>query len=72
MHLHAVKVKIGDVVTINTIIGTVGGGESYDGCSTGPHLHFGIMKGWTGYTYYNPRSYISFPGLGGRFSNRFY
>ena len=64
--------KVGDIVTITSVIGTVGGGESYDNCSTGAHLHFGILKGWSGYTYYNPRNYIKFPRLGSRFTTRFY
>lgn len=72
MHLHSIKVKVGDIVTITSVIGTVGGGESYDRCSTGAHLHFGIMKGWSGYTYYNPRNYVKFPKLGVRFNTRFY
>ncbi len=71
MHLHTIKVKINDVVTINTVIGTVGGGESYDRCSTGPHLHFGMLKGWDGYTYYNPRNYVSLPSYGKYFYSRF-
>lgn len=72
MHLHSINVKVGDIVTITSVIGTVGGGESYDSCSTGAHLHFGIMKGWSGYTYYNPRNYVKFPALGVRFTSRFY
>ena len=70
MHLHSVKVKVGDIVTANTVIGTVGGNESYERCSTGAHLHFGVMKGWEGSTYYNPRNYIKFPALGNRFTTR--
>jgi murein DD-endopeptidase MepM/ murein hydrolase activator NlpD len=70
MHLHSVKVKVGDIVTANTVVGTVGGNESYEHCSTGAHLHFGIMKGWEGTTYYNPRNYVSFPKLGNRFTSR--
>jgi murein DD-endopeptidase MepM/ murein hydrolase activator NlpD len=70
MHLHSIKVKVGDIVTANTVVGTVGGNESYEHCSTGAHLHFGIMKGWEGSTYYNPRNYVSFPSLGGRFTSR--
>ena len=70
MHLHSVKVKVGDIVTANTVVGTVGGNESYEHCSTGAHLHFGIMKGWEGSTYYNPRNYVNFPSLGGRFTRR--
>ena len=71
MHLHSIKVKIDDIVTLNTVIGTVGGGESYDGCSTGPHLHFGFLKGWEGYTYYNPRTYVNFPKYGVYFKSRY-
>ena len=61
MHLHTINVKVGQIVTASTQIGTVGGGESYDRCSTGAHLHFGLLKGWDGYTYYNPRNYIDIP-----------
>lgn len=71
MHLHSIKVKVNDIVTLTTVIGTVGGGESYDGCSTGPHLHFGFLKGWEGYTYYNPRNYVNFPKYGVYFKSRF-
>ena len=71
MHLHTVNVKIDDIVTYTSVIGTVGGGESYDGCSTGPHLHFGLLKGWEDYTYYNPRNYVSFPKYGVYFNSRF-
>ena len=28
------------------------------------------MKGWEGSTYYNPRNYVNFPSLGGRFTRR--
>ena len=69
-HLHSINVSVGEYVSASTVIGTVGGGESYDGCSTGPHLHFGLLKGWDGYTYYDPRNYIDFPGKGGRFYSR--
>ena len=72
MHLHSINVKIGDIVTITSVVGTVGGGESYDHCSTGAHLHFGIMKGWTGDTYYNPRNYVKFPAQYKWFTSRFY
>ncbi len=70
MHLHSINVKVGQIVTANTVVGTVGGNESYEHCSTGAHLHFGIMKGWEGSTYYNPRNYVSFPALGNRFTSR--
>lgn len=47
-HLLSINVSVGDAVTAATKIGTVGGGastRSYDKCSTGAHLHFGISKG---------------------------
>lgn len=47
MHLLEVKVSVGDAVTTSTVIGTVGGGKgtkSYDKCSTGAHLHYGVSK----------------------------
>lgn len=40
MHLDAVKVKDGDVVTPDTIVGTVG----TTGRSSGPHLHVEVLK----------------------------
>lgn len=48
-HLLSINVKVGDKVTTDTVIGTVGGGaqtKSYDKCSTGAHLHFGVAKGF--------------------------
>ena len=51
-HLLKINVKVGQIVTQNTVIGTVGGGSTakknggYDGCTTGAHLHFGVAKGW--------------------------
>lgn len=51
-HLLTVNVKVGDVVTQNTVIGTVGGYSTstthggYDSCTTGAHLHFGVAKGY--------------------------
>lgn len=48
-HLLSYNVKVGDKVTVDTIIGTVGGGPktwSWDSCSTGAHLHFAIAKGY--------------------------
>lgn len=81
-HLSTIKVKEGDVVTANTVIGTVGGTskEYWDSCSTGAHLHFQIGKGTWGSTYstytgfnarsVNPRKLVNFPKLGKSFSNR--
>jgi len=51
-HLLTINVKVGDKVTTDTVIGTVGGGSTaaknggYDKCTTGQHLHFGISKGY--------------------------
>ncbi len=51
-HLLNINVSIGQSVTRNTVIGTVGGGRKtpWDGCSTGAHLHFVIANGWYGTT----------------------
>lgn len=60
MHMYNVYVKEDDVVTKDTIIGTVGGAEwatPWDGCSSGSHLHFGLMYGHIG----NDYSYWSYP-----------
>lgn len=72
MHLHTINSSLvaGETfVTISTVLGTSGGGESYDYCTTGPHLHFGVMKGDA---YVNPRNYIKFPSNRSRFSSRWY
>lgn len=48
-HLLTINVKVGDAVTADTVIGTVGGGsgtKAWDRCSTGAHLHFGVSKGF--------------------------
>ena len=51
-HLLKINVSVGDKVTTDTIIGTVGGYSTsddrggYDECTTGAHLHFGIAKGF--------------------------
>ena len=52
-HLLDVNVKVGDAVTADTAIGTLGGGGKtlrknggWDTCSTGAHLHFGVAKGF--------------------------
>lgn len=47
-HLATVNVKVGETVTQNTVIGTVGGSpkiEWWDRCSTGTHLHLQIAYG---------------------------
>lgn len=86
-HLLAINVKVGDQVTSNTVIGTVGGGagtKSYDKCSTGAHLHFGIANGWYGgsgsgsyssYSTYltkllNPKDVLGLPNKGTYWKSR--
>lgn len=64
-HLKDVYVKVGDTVTQQTVIGTVGGGGStlkinggWDTCSTGWHLHYGVTKGF--YLGGGPEGYSSY------------
>ena len=66
-HLHSISVKEGDYVTMSSIVGLSGGGESYDYCTTGPHLHFEIQKDGS---YKNPRDFVYFPQKGKRFYSR--
>lgn len=77
-HLLSVKVKAGDVVYQDTVIGKVGGGPrtwDWDSCSTGAHLHFGIStvyfdeySDWNRHAI-NPKKKISFPS--GWFTKRY-
>jgi murein DD-endopeptidase MepM/ murein hydrolase activator NlpD len=69
MHLHTINVKLNDFVTLDTVVGTSGGGESYDRCTTGPHLHFGVKLGSS---HVNPRNYIDFPAKRVKWSSRWY
>lgn len=82
-HLRSINVSKGQRVTQNTQIGVMGGDpsiETFDKCSTGPHLHFTISKGLyaTDYTSWDtlidrsidPRSVCNFPALGVDFTNR--
>lgn len=86
-HLLAINVKVGQQVTADTVIGTVGGGaqtKSYDKCTTGAHLHFGIANGWYGgtgtgsyssYSTYltkliNPKDILGLPNKGTYWKNR--
>jgi len=63
MHLLTINnLKVGDMVTNQTQIGTVGGGsgtKSYDSCSTGAHLHLSLAKGWYGKTYQSYSKWVS-------------
>ncbi len=76
-HLLSINVKVGDVVTQNTVIGTVGGGSTstsrggYDACTTGAHLHFGVAEGW--YSNEPPQSQVIVPpGFNNSVGYRFY
>lgn len=82
-HLASIKVNVGDIVTTNTIIGTVGGNkniETWDGCSTGTHLHIqfsynNIAQGSGFYTRFaaksfNPRNVLNLPIEGSWFKDR--
>lgn len=84
MHMRDIYVNVGDTVTKNTVIGTVGGNpyiEYWDSCSTGSHLHFTMFYGRVGVDYYawgssyyanrvDPRVLVNFPALGSSFSDR--
>lgn len=84
-HLARANVKVGDTVTYNTIIGYSGGSpsiETWDKCTTGPHLHLQIATGAylmdSGYLYYsqfqsrsiNPRNIMNIPAYGVYFNSR--
>lgn len=77
-HLRTINVSIGQTVTKNTIIGTMGGNASteyWDSCSQQQHLHFGIATGHYLKDYYDwntflantfdPRDVVNFPYTGG-------
>ena len=75
MHLLEIKANVDQVVTPSTIIGRMGGGStaSYDSCTGGAHLHFGMAYGHNAYNFntnsFNPRNIINFPPIyGGYFS----
>lgn len=81
LHLLSYNVKVGDIVTQNTIIGYVGGYSTskahggYDGCTTGAHLHYGVQNGWYDSRYgIQSKNVIVPPGMrnvvGYRFTSR--
>ncbi len=72
MHLLDYYVKVGDIVTLYDVVGIVGGASTWwDSCTTGAHLHFGVMVGWNNTYYVDPRNYINFPPKGSSFYSRF-
>lgn len=83
LHLREMMVKVGDVVTKDTQIATMGGNprkETWDKCTTGAHLHFLVatglyLKDYSSYSSLvshtvNPRTIVNFPSGGNRFYNR--
>lgn len=64
-HLLTINVKVGQTVNHQTVIGSVGGGSTstsrggYDQCTTGAHLHFGVMNGY--YSGSTPASRVIVP-----------
>ena len=82
-HLATVNVSVGDTVTKDTVIGTVGGNPSieyWDECSTGTHLHFQMSYGlyldeYTNWYVYESKSFdarllMNLPAVGVWFSSR--
>ena len=82
-HLSSINVSEGDLVGPESVIGYSGGVpsiETWDGCSTGAHLHLQLGTGhfMTDYFWYsnfqarafNPRNIISFPPVGSYFNGR--
>ena len=82
-HLASVNVSVGQTVSPDTVIGYSGGVpwiETWDGCSTGAHLHlqFGTGIFMSDYFFYSnyaarkfdPRQLINFPAMGSYFSGR--
>ena len=79
MHLSKIYVTENQTVTSNDIIGAVGGGETYDRCSTGAHLEFSIAQGIYGKDFYlfrqpstiNPFTLVNLPNEGIYFTSRY-
>ena len=74
-HMLDIYVKVGQKVTVNDVVGTIGGGGAtisrnggWDTCSTGYHLHYNVATGFylgSGYSSYSKYVANSFsaPGL---------
>ena len=79
MHLRKILVEKGQLVDKNTVIGYMGGNpsiETYDRCTNGQHLHFGLSEGmfttWAKAkaSQFNPATMVNFPKVGTRFKDR--
>ncbi len=75
MHLKSFNVDVGDTVFLPTVIAYSGGGastRSYDRCTTGAHLHFGMYTGWTTArsNLIDPRTKVNFPPKGSSYYTR--
>ena len=79
MHLSKILVEKGQLVDKNTVIGYMGGNpsiETYDRCTNGQHLHFGLSEGmfttWAKAkaSQFNPATMVNFPKVGTRFKDR--
>lgn len=79
IHLRKIFVKKGDLVTKDTIVGYMGGNpsiETYDSCTTGQHLHFGLSEGmfttWakTKAASIDPTTMVNFPKVHTRWADR--
>lgn len=83
-HLRQITVKDGQVVTLDTQVGVMGGNpaiETWDGCSTGQHLHFTLANGhylkdytrWSTFeaNMFNPRVLLNVPARGSSFDGRY-
>ena len=81
-HLKSSNVKVGQVVTPQTVIGYMGGNPSetwWDKCSSGQHLHFEVTNGLILVDYpahlfnayaVDPKTVVNFPGYQGYYKDR--
>lgn len=84
-HVGQIYVRVGDIVTSDTVIGTVGGDINIEywekpACTSASHLHFQIATGHYTIDYgsysgfktrsFNPRDVLNIPPLYGYFYNR--
>ncbi|MBR1417104.1 MAG: peptidoglycan DD-metalloendopeptidase family protein [Bacilli bacterium] len=65
-HMLEIKVKLNQMVTTDTVVGTVGGYSTskyysggYDSCAYGAHLHYGVATGWYHVDYNSWSKFVS-------------